>query len=51
MLIIIRGRSASLTPFLMDLPMHADRISIELPILCNKGSQVEISKLPTVELQ
>ena len=29
---------------LMDFPRHVDRISIELPILYLKGSQVELSK-------
>ena len=30
---------------LMDFPKHVDRISMELPILYFKGSQVGISKL------
>ena len=29
---------------LMDFPKHVDRVSMELPILYFKGSQVEISK-------
>ena len=29
---------------LMDYPIHIDTISMELPILCFKGSQVKIMK-------
>ena len=30
---------------LLDFPMHIDRISMELPILYSKGSQVDTSTL------
>ena len=42
------GKAARINPFhliLVGFPMHVGSISMELPILYSKGSQVETSKL------